>query len=160
MYQIEAISSLIQIIQFECMVYKPFPDEDRLALTKTQLQIGTFQIFSLLKSSFSVRRCIQKLHISRPEWVRITLSDFGVLWSIKQVISIFGISDSHGVSPNEYYCPATHLIFLFFFFQSDIVDVNEIFKDLAIMVHEQGETIGEIFYISENIFWLYFSRWI
>ena len=29
------------------------------------------------------------------------------------------------------------------FFQSDIVDVNEIFKDLAIMVHEQGETIGE-----------------
>ncbi|XP_066923317.1 syntaxin-7-like [Clytia hemisphaerica] len=28
--------------------------------------------------------------------------------------------------------------------ESDIVDVNEIFKDLAIMVHEQGETIDSI----------------
>jgi len=36
-----------------------------------------------------------------------------------------------------------HILFIYLFIlQSDIVDVNEIFKDLAIMVHEQGETIG------------------
>ena len=28
------------------------------------------------------------------------------------------------------------------FFQSDILDVNEIFKDLGTMIQEQGETIG------------------
>lgn len=27
--------------------------------------------------------------------------------------------------------------------QSDITDVNQIFKDLAMLVHEQGEVIGE-----------------
>ncbi len=29
-------------------------------------------------------------------------------------------------------------------FQSDIVDVNTIFKDLATMVHEQGEVVDSI----------------
>ena len=33
---------------------------------------------------------------------------------------------------------------MFSFYQSDIVDVNTIFKDLATMVHEQGETIDSI----------------
>lgn len=28
-------------------------------------------------------------------------------------------------------------------FQSDILDVNQIFKDLAVMIHDQGEMIGE-----------------
>ena len=28
--------------------------------------------------------------------------------------------------------------------QSDITDVNQIFKDLAMLVHEQGEVIGKI----------------
>ena len=31
-----------------------------------------------------------------------------------------------------------------FFFQSDIGDVNTIFKDLATMVHEQGEVVDSI----------------
>ena len=31
--------------------------------------------------------------------------------------------------------------------QSDITDVNQIFKDLAVLVHEQGEVIGEGFVI-------------
>ena len=31
-----------------------------------------------------------------------------------------------------------------FHFQSDIVDVNTIFKELATMVHEQGEMIDSI----------------
>ena len=30
-----------------------------------------------------------------------------------------------------------------FKFQSDIIDINEIFKDLATLVHEQGEQIGK-----------------
>ena len=28
-------------------------------------------------------------------------------------------------------------------FQSDIYDVNQIFKDLGMLVHEQGEVIGK-----------------
>ena len=36
------------------------------------------------------------------------------------------------------------LISLLFSFQSDIVDVNTIFKDLATMVHEQGEFVDSI----------------
>jgi hypothetical protein len=35
-------------------------------------------------------------------------------------------------------------IFYFIPFQSDIVDVNTIFKELATMVHEQGEMIDSI----------------
>jgi hypothetical protein len=31
----------------------------------------------------------------------------------------------------------------FTFFQSDITDINEIFKDLGMMVHEQGDVIGK-----------------
>ena len=31
----------------------------------------------------------------------------------------------------------------FFFSQSDILDVNEIFRDLASIVNEQGEVVGE-----------------
>mgnify|MGYP000286006809 CR=1 FL=1 len=30
-------------------------------------------------------------------------------------------------------------------FQSDIMDVNQIFKDLGMLVHEQGETLGKIY---------------
>lgn len=30
-----------------------------------------------------------------------------------------------------------------FFSQSDIMDVNQIFKDLAVMIHDQGDMIGE-----------------
>ncbi len=30
------------------------------------------------------------------------------------------------------------------FFQSDIMDVNQIFKDLGMLVHEQGEMIGKL----------------
>lgn len=30
----------------------------------------------------------------------------------------------------------------FLSFQSDMLDVNQIIKDLASMVHEQGDTIG------------------
>ncbi len=29
-------------------------------------------------------------------------------------------------------------------FQSDITDINEIFRDLGMMVHEQGDMIGKI----------------
>lgn len=32
-----------------------------------------------------------------------------------------------------------------FFSQSDITDINEIFKDLGMMVHEQGDMIGKSF---------------
>lgn len=28
-------------------------------------------------------------------------------------------------------------------FQSDILDVNQIFKDLAVMIHDQGDMIGK-----------------
>ena len=35
------------------------------------------------------------------------------------------------------------LILSFCLFQSDIMDVNQIFKDLAVMIHDQGEMIGE-----------------
>ena len=29
-------------------------------------------------------------------------------------------------------------------FQADIMDVNQIFKDLGMLVHEQGEVLGKI----------------
>lgn len=29
-------------------------------------------------------------------------------------------------------------------FQSDITDINTIFKDLAVLVHEQGDMIGKM----------------
>lgn len=31
----------------------------------------------------------------------------------------------------------------FLVFQSDITDINTIFKDLAVLVHEQGDMIGK-----------------
>ena len=37
-----------------------------------------------------------------------------------------------------------NLYALFAFFQSDILDVNTIFKDLATLVHDQGEMIDSI----------------
>ena len=37
---------------------------------------------------------------------------------------------------------ATLTLFVFLF-QSDILDVNQIFKDLGTMVYEQGEMIGK-----------------
>ena len=36
------------------------------------------------------------------------------------------------------------MLLKYFFFQSDILDVNTIFKDLATLVHEQGEVIDSI----------------
>lgn len=30
--------------------------------------------------------------------------------------------------------------------QADIMDVNQIFKDLAVMIHDQGDIIGEYTY--------------
>lgn len=30
-----------------------------------------------------------------------------------------------------------------FFSQADIMDINEIFKDLGMMIHEQGDVIGK-----------------
>lgn len=32
---------------------------------------------------------------------------------------------------------------IFVSLQSDIMDVNQIFKDLAVMIHDQGEMIGK-----------------
>lgn len=34
--------------------------------------------------------------------------------------------------------------------QADIMDINEIFKDLGMMIHEQGDVIGKS---NSNIFW-------
>lgn len=34
--------------------------------------------------------------------------------------------------------------------QSDIMDINEIFKDLGMMIHEQGDVIGKP---NSNIIW-------
>ena len=39
-------------------------------------------------------------------------------------------------------------IHFIFSFQSDILDVNQIFKDLAVMIHDQGDMIGEFHLIS------------
>ena len=33
-----------------------------------------------------------------------------------------------------------------FYFQKDIMDVNQIFKDLGMLVHEQGEVLGTVYY--------------
>lgn len=38
--------------------------------------------------------------------------------------------------------------------QQQIGEVNEIFKDLAVLVHEQGTIIGEEFYL---LFWIHFE---
>lgn len=48
-------------------------------------------------------------------------------------------SHPHSLSPGT-----THRWFeVFCLFQSDIMDVNQIFKDLAVMIHDQGDMIGE-----------------
>ena len=50
-------------------------------------------------------------------------------------------------SPNPESGFQTKIFFFYifdFFFQSDILDVNTIFKDLASLVHDQGETIDSI----------------
>ena len=39
--------------------------------------------------------------------------------------------------------------------EKDIVDVNSIFKDLALLVHDQGEVIGKYFVIILIIFVIY-----
>lgn len=41
-------------------------------------------------------------------------------------------------------CITFTTIFSFLSLQSDIMDVNQIFKDLATMVHEQGEVVDSI----------------
>ena len=33
---------------------------------------------------------------------------------------------------------------VFFAGQSDIVDINKIFQDLSVLVHDQGEIVGEL----------------
>ena len=40
---------------------------------------------------------------------------------------------------------------LCFLLQSDIVDVNQIFKDLGTMVHEQGEMIGKLAFLKNGV---------
>lgn len=40
---------------------------------------------------------------------------------------------------------------LLFSLQRDMLDVNQIMKDLASMVHEQGDTIGEILIIRVRV---------
>lgn len=50
----------------------------------------------------------------------------------------------------------------FLLFQSDITDVNDIFKDLGMMVHDQGDMIGKLSRLSmlltfENVRWLKFT---
>ena len=37
----------------------------------------------------------------------------------------------------------TEILNIYFHFQSDIMDVNQIFKDLRMLIHEQGEVIGK-----------------
>jgi len=32
-----------------------------------------------------------------------------------------------------------------YYLQSDIMDVNQIFKDLSVLVHEQGDIVGKCF---------------
>jgi len=34
-----------------------------------------------------------------------------------------------------------------FIFQADILDVNQIFRDLGMLVHEQGEVIGKFSFL-------------
>lgn len=41
-------------------------------------------------------------------------------------------------TPSQLICLCRRLI------QSDIVDINDIFKDLGMMIHEQGDMIGEV----------------
>ena len=36
--------------------------------------------------------------------------------------------------------------------QADILDVNQIFKDLAMMIHDQGDMIGKCVWIIESFF--------
>lgn len=41
------------------------------------------------------------------------------------------------------------------FLQADIMDINEIFKDLGMMIHEQGDVIGKS---NSNINWKFFIQ--
>ncbi len=43
----------------------------------------------------------------------------------------------------------TELFVCLFVFQHDILDVNDIFRDLGTMVHEQGDMIGECLFLKE-----------
>lgn len=40
--------------------------------------------------------------------------------------------------------PLSHEPSVFMLLQADITDINDIFKDLGMMVHEQGDMIGEL----------------
>lgn len=44
-----------------------------------------------------------------------------------------------------------------FILQADIMDINEIFKDLGMMIHEQGDVIGKS---NSNITWIFFVRFL
>lgn len=44
-----------------------------------------------------------------------------------------------------------------FFLQADIMDINEIFKDLGMMIHEQGDVIGKS---NSNITWIFFIQFL
>ena len=48
------------------------------------------------------------------------------------------------------YVHVNHIRFLFYL-QSDILDINEIFRELGTLVHEQGEVIGEEWLCSLNV---------
>ena len=62
--------------------------------------------------------------------------------SLSRVMFLLGIvcHNINSVIKSMYVATLTLFVFLF---QSDILDVNQIFKDLGTMVYEQGEMIGK-----------------
>lgn len=38
------------------------------------------------------------------------------------------------------------------YLQADILDVNQIFKDLAMMIHDQGDMIGKCVWVMGSLF--------
>lgn len=43
--------------------------------------------------------------------------------------------------------------------QADILDVNQIFKDLAMMIHDQGDMIGKCVWITGSLFLAQLHIW-
>lgn len=48
--------------------------------------------------------------------------------------------------------PSVHCKLLNICLQADILDVNQIFKDLAMMIHDQGDMIGKCIWIIRSFF--------
>ena len=47
------------------------------------------------------------------------------------------------VSAMQLLCTCTCMCTLYIALQNDILDINDIFRDLGTMVHDQGELVGE-----------------